>query len=168
MRHLFLALPLLFLAACAEAPADAPPPDAADLPAEAPALEADAAPVATARHNLNTASQEAFMTIPGVGERMAHEFEEYRPYASVLQFRREIGKYVDDEQVAAYEPYVYVPVDPDASDAATLMQLPGVDEAVAERLIAGRPYGSADAFLTAYEAAAPDGDRDAAAALLAE
>ena len=42
----------------------------------------------------------------GVGERMAHEFEEYRPYRNMEQFRREIGKYVDDAKVAQFERYV--------------------------------------------------------------
>jgi hypothetical protein len=37
---------------------------------------------------------------------MAHEFEEYRPYANIEQFRREIGKYVDEKEVARLEQYV--------------------------------------------------------------
>lgn len=56
--------------------------------------------------NLNTASRENILLIPGVGRKMAHEFEEYRPYSSMEQFRREIGKYVDDEEVARLEMYV--------------------------------------------------------------
>ena len=44
--------------------------------------------------NLNTTAEADFKMIPGVGDRMAHEFEEYRPYTSIQQFRREIGKYV--------------------------------------------------------------------------
>jgi DNA uptake protein ComE-like DNA-binding protein len=55
---------------------------------------------------LNRASREAFLTIPGLSERMAHEFEEYRPYTSLEQFRREIGKYVDAKEVARLERYV--------------------------------------------------------------
>ena len=55
---------------------------------------------------LNTASREDILLIPGVGRKMAHEFEEYRPYSSIEQFRREIGKYVDDEEVARLEMYV--------------------------------------------------------------
>jgi radical SAM superfamily enzyme with C-terminal helix-hairpin-helix motif len=50
-----------------------------------------------------------------------------------------------------YEQYVYVPVDVDQADAATLRQLPGVDASLADTL-AGRPYGSNDAFLTALAA----------------
>ena len=44
--------------------------------------------------NLNTASREEILLVPGLGDRMAHEFEEYRPYRAMAQFRREIGKYV--------------------------------------------------------------------------
>ena len=56
--------------------------------------------------DLNTASREEILLIPGVGEKLAHEFEEYRPYRAMAQFRREIGKYVSDEEVARFERYV--------------------------------------------------------------
>ena len=56
--------------------------------------------------NLNTASEADILLIPGVGRKMAHEFEEYRPYSSMEQFRREIGKYVDEDEVARLEMYV--------------------------------------------------------------
>lgn len=58
--------------------------------------------------DLNTASAEEILLIPGVGERMQHEFEEYRPYRGMAQFRREIGKYVDEEEVARLEQYVTI------------------------------------------------------------
>ena len=155
---LALALPL---AACAD---DAPE-------VEAPPVEAPAAPapaVAVEKVNLNTATEGDFLAIPDVGDRMAHEFDEYRPYASIVDFRREIGKYVDEAQVAAYEEYVFVPIDVDAADAETLRQLPGVGAAESVRLVGGQPYGSAEAFLDAYAEAVPGGDRDAAARFLAE
>ena len=58
--------------------------------------------------DLNTASEQEILLIPGVGARMQHEFEEYRPYASMEVFRREIGKYVDDAEVARLERYVEI------------------------------------------------------------
>lgn len=58
--------------------------------------------------NLNTATAEEILMIPGVGPRMRHEFEEYRPYTSMAQFRREIGKYVDEAEVARLERYVRI------------------------------------------------------------
>ncbi|NUO39099.1 MAG: hypothetical protein HOQ17_04460 [Gemmatimonadaceae bacterium] len=59
--------------------------------------------------DLNKASKDEIKLIPGVGDRMAHEFEEYRPYTSIDQFRREIGKYVDKTEVARLEQYVTIP-----------------------------------------------------------
>ena len=59
--------------------------------------------------NLNTASDEEILLIPNLGPRMLREFKEYRPYTSIEQFRREMGKYVDDAEVARLEKYVMVP-----------------------------------------------------------
>jgi DNA uptake protein ComE-like DNA-binding protein len=58
--------------------------------------------------DLNSATAEEITLIPGVGDRMRHEFEEYRPYTSMEQFRREIGKYVDEDEVARLERYVMI------------------------------------------------------------
>ena len=58
--------------------------------------------------DLNSATKEEIMLIPGVGERMQHEFEEYRPYTNIAQFRREMLKYVKDTTVTRYEKYVTI------------------------------------------------------------
>ena len=101
------------------------------------------------RVNLNTASGDDFVAaIPGLGNRMVREFMEYRPYLSIRQFRQEIGKYVDDAQVAAYESYVYVPIAINDSDLETLQQIPGLSAEGAQALISARPFASTDAFLT--------------------
>jgi len=98
--------------------------------------------------NLNTVTgDELLTTIPGFSNRMVREFQEYRPYVSIQQFRREIGKYVGDAQVAEYENYVYVPIAINDSDSETLQQIPGLDASEAETLIAGRPYASTDEFI---------------------
>jgi len=114
-------------------------------PTDAPAPVA----VVSAKLNLNTATADELLAgVPGMGSRMIREFFEYRPYVSIQQFRREIGKYVDNAQVAEYEQYVYVPIDINNADAATLQQIPGLDEAEAGELIAARPFASNEAFLT--------------------
>ena len=59
--------------------------------------------------NLNTATDEEILLIPGMGKRMLHEFKEYRPYTSMAQFNREIGKYVNDTELARLAQYVMVP-----------------------------------------------------------
>ena len=54
-----------------------------------------------AKLNLNTVTGDELLgTIPGFGNRMVREFQEYRPYISIQQFRQEIGKYVDAKEVA--------------------------------------------------------------------
>jgi DNA uptake protein ComE-like DNA-binding protein len=58
--------------------------------------------------DLNTATREEILLVPNLGPRMAHEFEEYRPYRNIEQFRREIGKYVDDAEVARLERFVRI------------------------------------------------------------
>ncbi|MEO6635227.1 MAG: helix-hairpin-helix domain-containing protein [Devosia sp.] len=56
--------------------------------------------------NLNTASRDEIGLIPGMSSRMVREFLEYRPYTDIGEFNREIGKYVDDEEVARLRSYV--------------------------------------------------------------
>jgi DNA uptake protein ComE-like DNA-binding protein len=58
--------------------------------------------------NINTATDAQILAIPGVGKRMLREFKEYRPYTSIEQFRREIGKYVDKAEVARLEKYIVI------------------------------------------------------------
>jgi DNA uptake protein ComE-like DNA-binding protein len=142
-------------------------PAAAAQPTAAPAAT-EPAQAAPARLNLNEVTADQLLaSIPDFSQRMVREFFEYRPYISILQFRREIGKYVDEDQVAIYEQYVYVPIDVDQADAATLQQLPGVDAAIADQLIAGRPYGSNQAFLEKLAGLVPAADTTQAATLLA-
>lgn len=97
--------------------------------------------------NLNTATPQEILAVPNTGDRMVREFQAYRPYTSIQQFRREIGKSVDAATVAEYEKYVYVPVDVNQADAETLQQIPGVTAEIAGQLIAGRPYGTNQNFL---------------------
>ena len=78
---------------------------------------------------------------------MLDEFNEYRPYSSILQFRQEIGKYVSEEEVAGYEKYLYVPIDPTQADEATLQQLPGVSADIAAELVASVPFSDANALI---------------------
>lgn len=56
--------------------------------------------------NLNEATEEQIRLIPGMTDKMVHEFEEYRPYEDMAEFDREIGKYVDEAEVARFRNYV--------------------------------------------------------------
>jgi DNA uptake protein ComE-like DNA-binding protein len=58
--------------------------------------------------NLNTATDEDILSIPGAGARMVREFKEYRPWKTQAQFEREIGKYVGAKEVARLWRYVVI------------------------------------------------------------
>lgn len=96
--------------------------------------------------NLNTASRAEILLVPGIGARMAHEFEEYRPYVAVAQFRREIGKYVDDEEVARLEQYVFVPIDLNTASEDDILSIPGVGQRMLHEFLEYRPYTSMAQF----------------------
>ena len=90
--------------------------------------------------NLNTASDAEIQLIPGLGPRMAHEFMEYRPYRALAQFRREIGKYVDDKEVALLEQYVFVPINLNTASDADILSIPGMGQRMLVEFKEYRPY----------------------------
>lgn len=58
--------------------------------------------------NLNTASDDEILSIPGAGQRMVREFKEYRPWKTKEQFEKEIGKYVGPKETARLWRYVVI------------------------------------------------------------
>ena len=90
--------------------------------------------------DLNTASEAEILLVPGVGERMAHEFEEYRPYRALAQFRREIGKYVDDDEVARLEQFVFVPIGLNSASDDAILSIPGLGQRMLHEFKEYRPY----------------------------
>ena len=96
--------------------------------------------------NLNTTAEEDFLLVPGVGSRLAHEFEEYRPYQAMAQFRREIGKYVDEEEVARLEQYVFVPINLNTASDEEILTIPGVGPKLLHEFKEYRPYDSIEQF----------------------
>jgi DNA uptake protein ComE-like DNA-binding protein len=61
------------------------------------------------RINLNSGAREEFLLIPGVGSRLAAEFAEYRPWKTWVQFDKEIGKYVGQQETDRLKLYVFIP-----------------------------------------------------------
>jgi DNA uptake protein ComE-like DNA-binding protein len=96
--------------------------------------------------NLNTASKEEILLIPRMGSRMLHEFEEYRPYKALAQFHREIGKYVDDKELARLEQYVFVPVNLNTATDEDILSIPGVGKRMLHEFKEYRPYKTIEQF----------------------
>ena len=96
--------------------------------------------------NLNEATKEEMKLIPGMGDRMIHEFEEYRPYKTLAQFRREIGKYVDAKELARLEQYVFVPINLNTASDEDLMSIPGLGKRMLREFKEYRPYRTIEQF----------------------
>jgi len=96
--------------------------------------------------NLNNASRKEILLVPGVGDRMAHEFEEYRPYKAMAQFHREIGKYVDDEELARLAQFVFVPVNLNDASDEDILSIPGVGNRMLHEFKEYRPYSNIEQF----------------------
>jgi len=96
--------------------------------------------------NLNTATREQILLIPNTGPRMAHEFEEYRPYKALAQFHREIDKYVDDNELARLEQYVFVPINLNTASDADILTVPGLGNRMLHEFKEYRPYKAIEQF----------------------
>jgi DNA uptake protein ComE-like DNA-binding protein len=96
--------------------------------------------------NLNAAAREEILLIPGMGDRMVGEFLEYRPYRSLAQFRKEIGKYVGEEEVARLEQYVFVPINLNTAGDEDLKSIPGLGPRMLREFKEYRPYKSMAQF----------------------
>ena len=96
--------------------------------------------------NLNTATREQILLIPNTGPRMAHEFEEYRPYKALAQFHREIDKYVDDNELARLEQYVFVPLNLNTASDADILTIPGLGNRLLHEFKEYRPYKAIEQF----------------------
>jgi DNA uptake protein ComE-like DNA-binding protein len=96
--------------------------------------------------NLNTAANEEILLIPGVGSRMLREFREYRPYKAIGQFRKEIGKYVDQKEVARLEQYVFVPVSLNGASDEDILSIPGAGKRMLREFKEYRPYSNIEQF----------------------
>ena len=96
--------------------------------------------------NLNSASRDEILLIPGVGNRMLREFLEYRPYAALAVFHREIDKYVDDAELARLEQYVFVPLDLNTASDPDLLTIPGLGNRMLREFKEYRPYDGIERF----------------------
>jgi DNA uptake protein ComE-like DNA-binding protein len=97
--------------------------------------------------NLNTASEAEIMLIPGAGKRMAHEFEEYRPWKSWAQFDKEIGKYVDKTEVARLAQYGFIPINLNTATDEDILSIPGAGRRMVREFKEYRPWKTKEQFV---------------------
>jgi DNA uptake protein ComE-like DNA-binding protein len=97
--------------------------------------------------NLNTATPEEILLVPGAGKRMVREFDEYRPWKSYAQFDKEIGKYVGAERTAQLAQYTFIPVRLNTATDADILSIPGAGKRMVHEFKEYRPWKTKEQFL---------------------
>ena len=97
--------------------------------------------------NLNTATPEEILLVPGAGKRMVHEFAEYRPWKSYAQFAKEIGKYVGAEKTAQLAQYTFIPIRLNTAVDADILTIPNAGPRMVREFKEYRPWKTKEQFI---------------------
>ena len=97
--------------------------------------------------NLNTATPEEILLVPGAGQRMVREFDEYRPWKSYTQFGKEIGKYVGAERAAELAQYTFIPLRLNTATDEDFLTIPGVGKRMVHEFKEYRPWKTREQFV---------------------
>jgi len=92
--------------------------------------------------NLNTATKDEILLVPGAGTRMVREFSEYRPWKSWAQFDKEIGKYVGADATAKLAQYCFIPVKLNTATDEDILSIPGAGPRMVREFKEYRPWKS--------------------------
>jgi DNA uptake protein ComE-like DNA-binding protein len=96
--------------------------------------------------NLNTATRDEILLVPGIAQKMAHEFDEYRPWKTWAQFDKEIGKYVGKEETDRLKQYVFIPVNLNSATDDDIMSIPGAGQKMVHEFKEYRPWKTKEQF----------------------
>jgi DNA uptake protein ComE-like DNA-binding protein len=111
-----------------------------------PAQTADFYKKAFIHVNLNTATRDEIVLIPGAGNRMAREFPEYRPWKTWAQFDKEIGKYVGQAETDRLKQYVFIPVNLNTATDEDILSIPGAGRRMVREFKEYRPWKTKEQF----------------------
>ena len=96
--------------------------------------------------NLNTATNEEILLVPGAGRRMTIEFPEYRPWKTWAQFDKEISKYVGQEATDKLKQYVFIPVKLNTATDEDILSIPGAGTRMVREFKEYRPWKTKEQF----------------------
>src|SRR5262245_32381086 len=96
--------------------------------------------------NLNTATREEILLIPGAGTRMAREFAEYRPWRNWAQFDKEIGKYVGQQETDRLKQFVFIPINLNTATDEDILSIPGAGQRMVREFKEYRPWKAKEQF----------------------
>jgi len=96
--------------------------------------------------NLNTGTRDEILLIPGAGNRMVREFNEYRPWKMWAQFDKEISKYVGQAETDRLKQYVFIPVNLNTATDDDILSIPGAGPRMVREFKEYRPWKTKEQF----------------------
>jgi len=96
--------------------------------------------------NLNTATAEEILLVPGAGRRMTIEFPEYRPWKTWAQFDKEISKYIGQEATDKLKQYCFIPVKLNSATDEDILSIPGAGARMVREFKEYRPWKTKEQF----------------------
>src|SRR6185503_2778016 len=100
--------------------------------------------------NLNTATSEEFLLVPGSSKKWAHEFEQYRLWTSCAPLEKEIGKYTtprnDTALLDKFKQYLFIPVDLNKATDPDILSIPGAGAKMVHEFKEYRPWKTKQQF----------------------
>jgi len=96
--------------------------------------------------NLNTATRDEILLVPGAGNRMVREFAEYRPWKTWAQFDKEIGTYVGQEATDKLKQYCFIPLNLNTATDEDILSIPGAGARMVREFKEYRPWTSKAQF----------------------
>ena len=97
--------------------------------------------------NLNTATPDEILLVPGAGKRMVREFAEYRPWKTYAQFDKEIGKYVGADRTAQLAQYTFIPIRLNTATDADILTIPNAGPRMVREFKEYRPWKTKEQFI---------------------
>lgn len=96
--------------------------------------------------NLNSASHDELLLVPGMTTSRVATIAEARPFRSLVQFRQTIGSSGDGQEFARLEPFVFVPINLNTASDADILSLPGMGQRMLREFKEYRPYKAIEQF----------------------
>lgn len=96
--------------------------------------------------NLNTATAPEILLVPRIARSMTREFDEYRPWRTMEQFDREIGKYVGAAETNRLKGYVFIPMNLNTGTDDQFKTIPNLPGNMLREFKEYRPWKTKEQF----------------------
>lgn len=99
------------------------------------------------RVDLDRATEEELLLVPGAGPRIVREIRSHRPWRNWDAFEIELSQSVDQDELARLRRYCFLPVDANNGSERELREVPRISDRAHTQILALRPFPDRDDFV---------------------